>query len=111
MALKRQCGITEEDSKKRVGLIKERVEKTKRKEKKIEKGIQNKVWRNSTEIVELWGWLDEMKEELLEAIREGFKKNQNNYKEEEEKGGNNEKLESENGENEDEEDRKSGDEE
>ena len=103
--------MTEEDSKKRVGLIKERVEKTKMKEKKIEKGIQNKVRRNTSEKVELRGWLDEMKEEFLEAIREGFKKNQNNYEEEEEKEGNNEKLESENGENEDEEDGKNGDEE
>ena len=107
MALKRQCGITEEDSKKRVGLIKERVEKTKTKQNKIEKGIPYKVRRNSTEMAELWGWLDEMKEELLEAIREGFKKNQNNYEEEEEKGGNNKKSELENGENEDEEDGKS----
>ena len=62
-------------------------------------------------MAELQEWLDEMKEELLEAIREGFKENQNNYKEEEEKGGNNEKLELEDRENKDEEDGKSGDEE
>ena len=60
------------------------------------------VWREKLEMVEIQGWIDEMKQELLEAIREGFKQNQEKEQEQDESGGDKEKLELEGGENEEE---------
>ena len=93
--------------------MKGKIEKTKTKGKKTGKGIRSKVREKSTEMTELREWLDVMKEELLEAIREGFRENQNNYEEGEEKdnGGDDEKSGSENGEDENKEGGKNADEE
>ena len=38
------------------------------------------VQREKLEIAEIQGWIDEMKKELLEAIKEGYKNNQGKKK-------------------------------
>ena len=78
---------------------KRKGKKIKGKEKKQEKGIQSAVQREKLEIAEIQGWIDEMKKELLEAIKEGYKNNQEKEQEQEqESGGDKERPELENGE-------------
>ena len=56
------------------------------------------VQREKLEMAEIQGWIDKMKKELLEAIKEGFRQNQEREQEEEESGGEEEKSDLESGE-------------
>jgi hypothetical protein len=68
--------LTEEDSKKRVGLIKDRIGRIKGKNKGQEERTQSVKRGDGAEMAELRVWLEGMKKELLTAIREGFEQNQ-----------------------------------